>query len=61
MSDKIREIIEVPQQFVRDGNHVCYNYLLHLCLLMKRLHFAVPHTLHKANRKRSAHACGIAE
>lgn len=23
MSDKIREFIEVPQQFIRDGNQVC--------------------------------------
>jgi hypothetical protein len=23
MSDKIREFIEIPQQFIRDGNQVC--------------------------------------
>ena len=38
MSDKIREFIEVPQQFIRDGNQVClWCYLCPVFLLKKVL------------------------
>ena len=44
MSDKIREFIEVPQQFIRDGNQV----LLSFMSLYPFTHsLSVPYTLHK--------------
>jgi len=24
MSDKVREFVEIPQQFIQDGNQVCF-------------------------------------
>lgn len=45
MSDKVREFIEIPQQFVRDGNQVCYS--LPHPIPSNRL-IPVPHTLHEA-------------
>ena len=26
MSDKLKEFIDIPQQFIRDGNQVCYSH-----------------------------------
>lgn len=45
MSDKIREFIEVPQQFIRDGNQVPLSFqFLHISLAYSP---TVPYTLHK--------------
>ena len=50
MSDKVREFVEIPQQFVRDGNQV-----RHLCssiwTLLFSLPFTVPYTLHQTFSK----------
>ena len=48
MSDKIREFIEVPQQFIRDGNQVLPNPFRYLIFAHS---YSVPHTLHKTFTK----------
>lgn len=47
MSDKIREFIDVPQQFIRDGNQVCPCIVSALVSLLKIAMPSVPYTLHK--------------
>lgn len=47
MSDKFREFIEIPQQFVRDGNQVCFFLSLVYFHCILSVHPIVPHTLHE--------------
>ena len=50
MSDKIKEFLEVPQQFVREGNQVCW----HVRKASTQLIATVPCSLHKTLAERSA-------
>jgi hypothetical protein len=51
MSEKIREFIEVPQQFIRDGNQVCSCIVSALLSLLNIAIPSVPYTLHKTFTK----------
>lgn len=54
MSDKIKEFIEVPQQFIRDGNQVCFhNFEIERTSRAYIPRSAVPDTVHKAYSKGS--------
>ena len=54
MSDKIKEFIEVPQQFIRDGNQVgLCNFEAERMSRTYILWFAVLDTVHKTHSKRS--------
>ena len=44
MSDKFREFIEVPQQFIRDGNQVLLSFMSFYLFAHS---YSVPYTLHK--------------
>ena len=51
MSDKIREFIEVPQQFIRDGNQVHSYIFSTLASLLTIAVPSVPYALHKTFTK----------
>ena len=46
MSDKLREFIEVPQQFIRDGNQVLSLFQV-FCVVPLAHSYSVLDTLHK--------------
>ena len=55
MSEKIREFTEIPQQFIREGNQVCFSYHRLSCKALNHVLAAVSDTLHEANEERSLH------
>jgi protein transport protein SEC61 subunit gamma-like protein len=55
MSEKIQEFLEVPQEFIRDGNQVRYPAFGHSHHIPHKPPSTVSRSMHKTLSKRSSH------